>query len=136
MLWFVFALLHSVFQAVFNELNRSFKMDSWQLNFLHCAFSTLLLLPVLFFGLPVMSWTLLAASLVIASILTIGCQAQIYMAAKHNGRVGSIFRPVSIFVAFVLWIGFFPETAKEYMEDPLSLVSYCFLLLLSFSLSY
>ena len=76
MLWFVFALLHSVFQAVFNELNRSFKMDSWQLNFLHCAFSTLLL-PVLFFGLPSISWALFATALVIASILTIGCQSQI-----------------------------------------------------------
>ena len=43
------------------------------------------------------------------------------MAAKHNGRVGSMWRPISIFVAFILWIGFFPETATEYMEDPTSL---------------
>ena len=130
MLWFAFALLHSVFQAVFNELNRSFKIDSWQLNFLHCAFSMVLLLPVLLFGMPSISSTLFAAALVIASILTIGCQSQIYMAAKHNGRVGSMWRPISIFVAFVLWIGFFPETAKEYMEDPLALN----LILISFAL--
>lgn len=130
MIWFLLAVLNSIFQAIFNELNRSFKIDSWQLNFLHCAFSTLLLLPILFFGMPSMSWKLVASSLVIASILTVGCQSQIYMAAKHNGRVGSMWRPISIFVAFVLWIGFFPETARGYMEDPLALS----LILISFAL--
>lgn len=121
MLWFVFALLHSIFQAIFSEINRSLKIDSGQLNFLHCAFSTLILSPIIFLNIPSISWVLLAASLVIASILTIGGQSQMYMASKYNGRVGSMYRPVSIFISFVLWVGLFPETAHRYMERPLSI---------------
>ena len=121
MVWFSLGLLYSVFQACFNELNRIYKIDSWQLNFLHCLFATLVLSPCVLFVSSYLSWVLIAASMVLASFITIGCQAQIFMSATHNGRVGSIHRPISIFVAFIFWIGFFPETAAPYMEDKVSL---------------
>ena len=130
MLWFIFAVLHSVFQAGFNELNRIYKIDSWQLNFLHGLFSFLLLSPAIIFIWPLVTWHLVGAAFIIASFITVGSQAQIFMSAQHNGRVSSMWRPVSIFVAFIFWIGLFPETAKSYMEDPKSLT----LILVSFAL--
>ncbi|MEM6811825.1 MAG: hypothetical protein AAF549_05090 [Pseudomonadota bacterium] len=72
-----------------------------------------------------MNWQLdvkvIFAAFVISSVLTVGCQAQIYMSSQHNGRVASMWRPISIFTAFILWIGLFPQTASYYMEDKLIL---------------
>lgn len=128
MLWFVYAVIHTIFQAIFVELNRIYKIDSWQLNFLHSFFAFLFMCLLI----PFMNWQLDAkiifAAFVISSVLTIGCQAQIYMSSRHNGRVASMWQPVSIFTAFILWIGLFPETASDYMEDKLILSAIIFAL--------
>lgn len=122
MLWFVFGILHSLFQAIFSELNCVFKIDSWQLNFLHCtcafiAFS--FLLPFMIFPSEGLFYL---AALISASIVTVGCQTQIYTSSKFNGRVSSMWMPVSLFVSFITWIALFPEDAKSYMEDTFTLL--------------
>lgn len=117
MLWLVYALIHTIFQSVFAELNRVYKIDSLQANFLHSVFACFVML----FMLPFMSWDLdiklIIAAFISSSVMTIGCQVQFFLSAEHNGRVASMWRPISVFVSFLLWIGLFPETAAGYMED-------------------
>jgi len=131
MIWFVYAVIHTIFQAIFVELNRIYKIDSWQLNFLHSLFGLAFMLCLF----PFISWQwdgqIIFAGLLVSSISTIGCQAQIYMSSQHNGRVASMWRPVATLVSFVMWIALFPETASEYMNDTPTLIA----ILISFSLS-
>lgn len=118
MLWFIYAIIYTIFQAVFVELNRIYKIDSWQLNFLHSIFAFFFMCLLI----PFMSWELdlkiIFAAFVISSVLTLGGQVQIYMSSQHNGRVASMWKPINIFTAFILWLGLFPETAGDYMDDP------------------
>ncbi len=117
MIWLTWALIHTVFQAIFAELNRVYKIDSLQINFLHSFFAFL----VMCLMFPFLSWNLdaklIIAAFIASSVMTVGCQAQFFLSSKHNGRVASMWQPISVFVSFILWIGLFPETAVAYMEN-------------------
>lgn len=130
MIWFLYGIIYSVFQAFFSELNRIFKIDSWRLNFLHCLFAALacsVCLPFIDIPKDPEFWLIALGS---ASIMALGCQIQIFMSSKHSGRVSSMWMPISIFVSFIAWTALNPDMAKVYMEDPVAL----FGILISFSL--
>ena len=40
MFWIVYAIAHSLFRAIFAEINRLYRVDAWQLTFVHAKTHT------------------------------------------------------------------------------------------------
>lgn len=123
MIWTLYAVSHSVFRAIFAEINRIYRIDAWQLTFLHAMCAVVMLLP--FVG--VMRWDAdasfyIAAGLV-ALILSVGIVIQLNLSSEQNGRISAISIPFEALGAFLIWLAVDPEAWASYDGKPLALIS-------------
>lgn len=104
MIWVIYAMAHSLFRAIFVEINRLYKLDAWQLCFTHAVCAVILLLPLK----PLMNWpadpTFYLAAALVALIVTIGVVIQLNLSSEQNGRISGISVPLEALAAFVIWL--------------------------------
>lgn len=121
-MWLIFALFLSFATAAFSAINRSFKMEGFRLNFYRMAWSFVLMTPfVLLLDWPAPS-LFYAAAIMHGIAMVIGSAVVLNMASRHNGRVASMFIPVQIFVAFMLWVAVSPDMWDIYVFQPTNLI--------------
>jgi hypothetical protein len=118
MFWVLFGLLSTLAAAVIPEINRRVKLNPHQLNFWRSLTASIMMLP----ALPWMYWpepsVFYLAVFCYASFVLVGMIIILTMAARHNGRVASMFMPVKIFAAFILWILVEPGAWGEFISSP------------------
>lgn len=122
MIWTVYAVAHSLFRAIFAEINRLYRIDSWQLTFVHAVCAVLFLLPLT----PVMAWPAdtsfyMAAGLV-ALIITVGIVIQLNLSSEQNGRTTGIAVPFEALGAFAIWLAINPDALDRYAGNALQLL--------------
>lgn len=118
MTWLVYAVLISFTAAAFSEANRIFKMDGFRLNFWRSLVAVVLVFPAtLFVEWPMFGW-FYAAVLFNGIALIIASTLKFNAAAKHNGRVASLFMPVKVFFAFFLWLAISKQALADQMANP------------------
>ena len=109
-MWFVLAVLGSLFGAFFMEVNRHFKQDGIRLNMWRTLVQSLIFTSVVFFfpwpEAPLFYWVGIIGGLQLA---VTDCYVW-HLAANHNGRVASMSGPVRTLVPFVLWFAVFPDS--------------------------
>ena len=115
MSWVLFALIAALFQAGFVEANRPMKAKAAQLNFLHVAGGLALSIPLLPWMIFPEDPVFYAAFVIIGAISVVGCMMQMHMSSQKNGRVASMWMPVSTFSGFFLWLVVDPSLAQSYL---------------------
>ncbi len=123
MIWIVYALLHSLFRAMFVETGRFFPTDGWIKTFWQAGFGLLLLLPFL----PLMEWPddprfYLAAGLVSLTV-TVGTLVQLNLTLMQCGRVSSVYMPLEAFTAFIVWLLVNPPSLADMTDQPMQIVA-------------
>lgn len=123
MYWAIFAIFHSIFRAIFAEVNRVYNLDSWQLSFWHACVAVIVLLPFI----PFMDWpadmNFYLAAVLVAMILAVGVVIQLNLSAERKGRVSSIAIPVEAIAAFLIWIAVKDYMIYYYLENPVMTIS-------------
>lgn len=123
MIWILYAVAHSLFRAIFAEINRLYRVDAWQLTFVHAVFAVLLLLPFI----PMMDWPasapFYAAAVMVALITSVGIVIQLNLSSEQNGRTSGITVPFEALGAFVIWLAITPDALAAYENNMLSLVA-------------
>lgn len=121
-MWLILALMFSMASAVFSGINRSYKLEGFRLNFYRMAWSFLLLSPlILLLEWPKPSF-FYAAAMLHGMAMVIGSAVVLNMASRHNGRIATMFIPVQIFVAFMLWLAVSPDMWAQYLLQPANLI--------------
>lgn len=123
MYWAIFGIFHSIFRAIFAEVNRVYKVDAWQLSFWHASVAVLILLPFI----PFMDWpgdvNFYLAAVLVALILSVGVVIQLNLSSQKKGRVSSIAIPLEAISAALIWIIVTPYMISYYAQDPVMTVS-------------
>lgn len=123
MIWTLYAISHSVFRAIFAEINRIYRVDAWQLTFLHALCAMMLLLPFT----RIMAWpadsSFYLAAAMVALISTVAIVIQLNLASEQNGRTSVIAIPFEALGAFLIWLAVDPDAWAFYAGKPLALVS-------------
>jgi hypothetical protein len=123
MLWAIYALLHSLFRAMFVETGRLFQADGWIRMFLQAIFGTLLLLPFM----PLMQWPddgrFYFAAILIGLVVTVGMLIQLNLSAQQHGRVSGIYMPLEAMMAFLIWTAITPSGFEDMTGDWLKTIS-------------
>jgi hypothetical protein len=121
MLWAIYALLHSLFRAMFVETGRFFPADGWVKAFWQAFFGFLLLLPFL----PLMQWPeygrFYLAAVTVSLIMTVGTLLQLTLSQQQSGRISSVYMPIEAFAAFMIWLAIMPEALRALTSDPFRL---------------
>lgn len=122
MLWTAYAVAHSLFRAIFAEINRLYRIDAWQLTFVHAVCALVFLLPFT----PLMRWpadpSFYMAAGMVALIITIGVVIQLSLSSAQSGRISAIAVPFEALGAFAIWLALEPAALDRYAQDPLRLV--------------
>jgi len=123
MYWAIFGIFHSIFRAIFAEVNRVFKVDAWQLAFWHASVAVFLLLPLI----PFMDWpaelNFYLAAVLVALILSVGVIIQLTLSSQKKGRVSSIAIPLEAIAASLIWVIITPAMMAYYTHDPVMTIS-------------
>jgi hypothetical protein len=123
MIWIIYALLHSLFRAMFVETGRFFPMDGWVKTFWQAGFGLLLLLPFI----PVMAWPddpmFYAAAALVSLTMTVGTLIQLNLTLLQSGRVTSIYMPLEAAAAFLIWLAINPSQGAAMLAEPLQVVA-------------
>ncbi len=120
MIWAFYAVLYSVFRALFVEAGRIDRGDPWVRAFWHAVFGILMLLPFW----PMMQWPAVDAgfyfaAVIVGAIMTIGCLMQLALSEQHKGRITGISLPVETAAAFVIWLAITPSSFGDVVGDAL-----------------
>ncbi|MBU0859216.1 MAG: hypothetical protein KJ667_04710 [Alphaproteobacteria bacterium] len=122
MIWIIYAIAHSLFRAIFAEINRLYQIDAWQLTFVHAVCAILFLLPLV----PFMNWpadpSFYSAAALVALIITVGIVIQLNLSSEQNGRTTGIAVPFEAMGAFAIWLAVDPGALEMYANDPLRLM--------------
>ena len=117
--WAFFAFALSFTMAFFSESNRHFKLDGFRLNFWRMCMALVILTPITFY----IDWpapSLFYPVAVLAGVVMVISHAlRFNMAAKHNGRVATLYMPVQAFLAFFLWVLTDSNSLAQYLEHPI-----------------
>ncbi len=117
MYWAIFGIFHSIFRAIFAEVNKVYKADPWQLSFWHASVAVLILLPFV----PFMDWpadvNFYLAAVMVALILSVGVIIQLNLSSDKKGRVSSISIPLEAICAAVVWVLITPYMLNYYLDD-------------------
>lgn len=123
MIWTVYAIAHSLFRAIFAEINRIYRVDAWQLTFVHAVCAVILLLPFM----PLMDWpadlSFYTAAAMVALITSVGVVIQLNLSSEQNGRISGIAVPFEALGAFAIWLAINPDALAEYEHETLRLVA-------------
>ena len=123
MYWAIFGIFHSIFRAIFAEVNRVYNVDSWQLAFWHASVAVLILLPCI----PFMDWpadvNFYLAAILVALILAVGVVIQLNLSAEKKGRVSSIAIPLEAIAAALIWLAVGDYMIDYYAQNPVMTVS-------------
>lgn len=123
MFWIVYAIAHSLFRAIFAEINRIYRVDAWQLTFVHAVVAVVLLMPFI----PMMEWpadaAFYAAAGMVALIISVGVVIQLNLSSEQNGRISGIAVPFEALGAFAIWMAVHPDALASYENNALSLVA-------------
>lgn len=118
-MWVVFALLHSLFRAVYTETGRLFDVDNWLMSFWQAVFAALLI-ACLF---PFMIWPddprFYFAAGIVGVMVAVGSLILLGLIAERNGRVAAIYMPLEAIAACVIWMTVSPTMLGHYIADPL-----------------
>ncbi len=129
MIWVLYSLITTISLAGLLEANRRFQMDGFRLNFWRASMVTVAMLPALYF----VEWP--APSLFYGVAFAAGIAGMVgtvilnNLAARRSGRVASIYLPLKMLVAFILWLLVDPFTLQTMLNSPLKL----FILIVCFS---
>ena len=117
-MWFILAIVGSLFGAFFMEVNRHFKQDGIRLNMWRALVQSLIFATFLFLfpwpDDPVFYYVGFLGGLVIALIDSFVWN----VAAKHNGRVASMMSPLRALTPFLLWFLIMPASFWELWARP------------------
>lgn len=117
MYWAIFGIFHSIFRAIFAEVNRVYRADPWQLAFWHASVAVFVLLPLI----PFMDWpadvNFYLAAVMVALILSVGVVIQLNLSSEKKGRVSSISIPLEAITAVLVWIVVTPYMIDHYLDD-------------------
>ncbi len=123
MYWAIFGIFHSLFRAIFAEVNRVYQADVWQLAFWHASVAVAILLPFI----PFMDWpadiNFYLAAVMVALILSVGIIIQLNLSSEKRGRVSSIAIPIEAIAAALIWVAITPYMLDFYASDPVMTVS-------------
>ena len=128
MYWAIFGIFHSIFRAIFAEINRVYGEDPWQLSFWHASVAVLILIPFI----PFMDWPVMdgadgknfyLAAILVAMILSVGIVIQLNLSSEKKGRVSSIAIPMESISAAFIWIAVMPYMIDYYAQDPIMTIS-------------
>jgi hypothetical protein len=112
-MWILYALLNSLFRAMFVETARFFPGDGWVRTFWQAVFGMAVLLPFL----PFMEWSgdrdFYLAAVGTGMITTVGHLLQLGLAARQRGRVTPISMPVETCAAFLIWVLLAPSVFEK-----------------------
>lgn len=123
MYWAIFGLFHSIFRAIFAEVNRVYRLDSWQLAFWNASVAVVILLPFI----PFMDWpadvNFYLAAVLVALIMAVGIVIQLNLSSARKGRVSSISIPIEAIAAALIWVAVTPYMIDYYAQNPVMTVS-------------
>lgn len=123
MVWTVYAIAHSLFRAIFAEINRIYRVDAWQLTFVHAVCAVLIMMPFM----PFMDWpadlSFYTAAAMVALITTVGVVIQLNLSSEQNGRISGIAVPFEALGAFAIWLAVNPDALAAYEHETLRLVA-------------
>lgn len=131
--WIIYALAHSLFRAIFAEINRVYQTDSWQLTFGQAVFTVLFLSPLFLYvdRLTVSagySWPtdpeFFMAAVLVALIVTVGTVIQLNLASEQSGRTSGITIPFEALGAFAIWMIVSPDSYDSFTASPLATVGF------------
>lgn len=137
MYWAIFGIFHSIFRAIFAEVNRVFRFDIWQLSFWHACVAVLVLMPFI----PFMDWpadvNFYLAALLVALILSVGIVIQLNLVSDRKGRVSAVSIPLEAVASALIWVAVMPRMLDYYAASPLmTLGVVCAFILASASLFF
>ncbi len=130
-MWQVLALMFSLIVAAVIHLNHVYKIDGIVLVILRAIPMVLIGVITLFFlDIPQGYWFYII-SVFMGMLWMLADMILFNMAARHGGRVASLFQPIKIFFVFILWIILKPETLEALLNPVWKLygVIFCFFLI-------
>ena len=117
--WQILALLTSFATAAYIHANNMFQVEGITLVFLRGLVFTAVCWPVMFmFPLP-QTLNFYLFSLAVGGCVALGDKALFSAAAKHGGRLTSLFISLKIFFVFSVWSFIAPEGFLELWHQPL-----------------
>jgi hypothetical protein len=123
MIWIVYALLHSLFRAMFVETGRFFAMDGWVRAFWQACFGLVFLLCLT----PFMTWPddpmFYAAGALVGLTMMVGTLIQLNLSFLRSGRVAGIYMPLETAGAFLIWLAVDSSAAQAMLDAPLQIVA-------------
>ena len=128
-MWFLWAIIASLFAAVLAESNRVFRMEPQLLNAWRASFGALLIA----MAFPLMAWPGFSETrdfYIIAGIDGIieafGMMLFLSLAARRTGRVTSMILPMAAIAAYATWWLIVPEERPVLLEKPLQVITAVF----------
>ena len=118
-MWFVLAIVGSLFGAFFLEVNRHFKQDGARLNMWRALLQLLIFSPLLVFCPWPTDLVFYLVGIVGGGVIALTDAYVWNVAAHHNGRVASMAGPVRTLTPFLLWFAVMPSSFTALWARPL-----------------
>lgn len=97
-------MIGSFFSAGFSEVNRRFKLGGRRLSLWQLGLSAIFLSPAMFF----VTWStdpkFYLLAILNGVVMAFSSIRQLRLAADFNGRIASLFMPIKVIIAFLLWM--------------------------------
>ena len=118
-IWWIAALLGSVFSALYYTINQFYKVPAITLMFWRGLIPTLILTPaVLYMEWPESPYFYLFS--VSAGILALFLDTgRLHGSAKYGGGITTRMRPLSLFMVFAIWLVIDADNRNELLSEPL-----------------
>ncbi|MFA7277242.1 MAG: hypothetical protein WC043_10635 [Pseudobdellovibrionaceae bacterium] len=125
MIWFLWAVLGSVFAAALSESNRILRFDAQILNAWRATFGAVLLA----LAIPYMQWPTDRFFYIVAGldgiVAGIGMVFFFILSARKTGRVSSMILPMAAISAYLTWWMMHPELRPELVDNPFQVLVAC-----------
>lgn len=114
------AVLSSLGLAAGLQLNKTFGLPGSELNATRATFTVLMLLPcALFLPWPSEPW-FYVGGIISGFASFVGMRITFRLSAQHNGRVASLYLPVKMFAAFIIWFAISEQARAHVHTNPLT----------------
>ena len=121
-MWFILAIVGSLFGAFFMEVNRHFKQDGIKLNMWRTLFQSVMFMTVVFFFPWPDNFVFYLIGIVGGLVIAFADCYVWHLAANHNGRVASMSGPIRALVPFLAWFLIVPSSFWALWARPVEFV--------------
>jgi len=117
-MWIIISSITTIVSALMAESNRILALSGIRLNFYRTIIASIFTFPIaLFYQWPSDLFFYLIA-IFLGANSALGAIVLFYLSAKHNGRVGLLSGPPTVFLTFFVWLFLDLEEWQRFIQEP------------------